>query len=144
MGFTKTFLTGAAEQLVADGLGVWSPTAAYTDDHVGIVLSLVPKSPSQAITLSAYTVDHDPSLPDSVMGLQIRHRGTPDPTVCDDMADKAFDIFHSRHDYTLPSGVAIQQSFERTRVSGGMDDNRRWSMIQNFYFYLAHPAPHRV
>lgn len=143
MSFTKTFLTGVATHMAANGIGVFNPTGIYTPTQNGIVFSLVPQDPPRVITLTAYDVDHDPDQSDTTLGLQVRIRGTEDPTVAEDQADQLFDLFHGAHNYELPSGTTVVQSSSRTRVSGGQDENRRWSTIQNFYFDLWRPSPHR-
>lgn len=144
------FLWGVALLIDANTPAVWRPTGAYSSSEIGIVLHAVPQKPESVVTLSAYSVSDDPSLSDSVLGLQVRaRRGGEDPTPTNDLADALFDLLHGLHDVDLPSpdadpGVRVVQMLRRSQVSGGQDQNKRWSDIQNFYATVHYPSINRT
>lgn len=144
------FLKGVALHLAAHGIGIWGEDAAYSPGQLGIVLDARPQSPADVITLSAYTVDDDPSLSDTTLGLQVWvRRDGQDPRGKNDTADQVFDLLHGAHDFRLPSadgdpGVWVVQCLRRSQVSGGQDENGRWSDIQNFYVDVHYPSRNRT
>jgi hypothetical protein len=144
-GFQTDLLIGHAVLLASAGLGTWSTTGVYTTTQTGIVLGTVPQGPDRVITLSAYGVADDPSLSDSVMGLQVRCRwGGQDPRYVDDLADSIFAYLHGKEAYTLSTGIVVVQCH---RISGpvslGQDENRRWSNVQNFHLTVHRPSTNR-
>lgn len=144
MGFTDDFHTGVAQLLAANSIGVWDPAGAYAADQFGIIIQAVPQAPSSIITLSSYDVDQDPTLADATIGLQVRiRRDGQNPKPSGDWADQVFQLLDARWAYTLSTGIWVTQSYQRSRVTGGQDENHRWSTIQNFYFTVARPSSNR-
>lgn len=145
MGFQTDLLTGLAVHLAGSGIGVWSPTGAYTAGQTGIVLATVPAAPDSIITLTGYGVTDDPSLSDSVQGVQVitRARGG-DPRPTDDLADLIFDRLHGATGLTLSTGVRVVHCLRRSQVSLGQDGNRRWQRSDNYYLTVHRPSLHRV
>jgi hypothetical protein len=143
--FQTNLLTGIAVALQTAALGTWNTTGVYTTAQTGIVLYTMPQGPDRIICLSAYGVGDDPSLSDSVVGVQVRCRwGGHDPRLVDDLADAVFAYLHAKRDWTLSTGVRVVQC---QRVSGpqmmGQDENRRWENVQNFYLTVHRPSTHR-
>lgn len=143
-GFTSTLLAGVAQHLADSGVGVWNPTGIYAATDTAIVIGTLPQEPARAIALMAYGVSDDPTLPNSVIGVQVRCRWDgPDPSPAADLADAVFDILHSMR-RTLPGGVSVTQSF---RSSGplplGQDNNQRWQNSSNYYMTVWRPSPNR-
>ncbi len=141
----RLFLKGVAEHLAAAGVGVWRETGAYQAGETGIVIAARPQEPADVVSLSAYGVDDDPSLSDSVLGLQVwcRRAGAhPGPVA--DTADVVFDLLHGATNVDLPGGLRIVQCVRRSQVGGGQDANGRWSDIQNFYVTVHYPSTHRI
>lgn len=136
-------LTGIAQHLATQSLGIWNPAGMYTADETGIVLDTMPQSPDNVIVLSSYGVSDDPSQATTIVGLQIRSRtaGRDPRTYRRLSADIAFDL-HGRTHLSLSTGLQVTQLLRQSWVSGGLDGNGRWSMIQNFYAWLSVPALH--
>lgn len=144
MGLTEDFHTGVAQLLAANSIGSWNPTGVYTADQFGIVVKALPQAPANVLSLSSYDVDHDPTLADATIGMQIQiRRDGHDPRPADDWADQVFDLLDSRHSYRLETGIWVTQSYQRSRVTGGQDESQRWSTIQNFYFTVSRPSTNR-
>lgn len=145
MGFQTDLLTGLAVHLAANGIGAWSPTGAYTAGQTGIVLATVPASPDSIVTITGYGVSDDPSLSDSVQGVQFITRSAGgDPRPVDDLADSIFDLLHGATGLTLTTGVRVTQCLRRSHVSLGQDGNRRWSRSENFYLNVHRPSLNRI
>jgi len=101
-GYQTNLLTGLAAYIAAAGIGTWDPTTPYGDTETGITLYTMPQKPDRIICLSAYGVSDDPSLSDSVLGVQVRCRwGAEDPRYADDLADAIFDLLHGREQWDV-------------------------------------------
>lgn len=144
MGYTTDLLTGLAQLLAAEGIGVWNTDAAYTDAQTGILLDVMPSTPDNVIVLSGYSVSDDPVHADTTTGVQIRTRtGTPDPRPTDDLADSIFDLLHGAQDLTL-GGVRVQQARRISWTPLGPDQTRRHERADNYYLDTWRPAPNRL
>lgn len=144
--FQTLLLKGLAADLVTASLGTWSETVAYTSGQTGITLRDMPQTPDRIICLSAYGVSDDPSLSDSVLGVQVRCRwGGEDPCPADDLADLIFKRWHGMRAVTLSTGVFIVQCLRNSGpASLGKDDNQRWENSQNFYLTVHRPSTNRT
>jgi hypothetical protein len=144
VSWTEQLLTGVAEHLAAAGVGTWKPSGAYLSSDVRpIVISAVPSSPDEVITLTAYTVDEDPRDSDVIQGLQVRTRAGRDPRGVDDLDDDVFDALHGLTDALL-NGVPLVLAH---RVSGapiGVDGNSRHQRSSNYHLMANRPSPHRT
>lgn len=145
MAYDLDLLTGIARELDTAGIGVWKPETAYADDDVAITLDALPESPGTAIALSAYTLTDDPVEGANVTGLQVRSRAAArdDSRPGRELADAIFLFLHGRWAWTLPTGLHVVQIGRRSHVSGGQDQNGRWSIIQNFHADLHVPQMHQ-
>ncbi len=148
-GFQTNLLTGIAVDLAAAGLSLtWNTSGVYTTAQTGIVLGTVPQAPDRIVTLTAYGVDDDPSLSDSIIGLQVRTRwGGQDPRLVNDLDDSLFAYLHGKEAWTVGSGAAAVVIGLCLRVSGpvslGQDANNRWSLSSNYYLDLWRPSTNR-
>ena len=143
MGYTTDLLTGLAQMLDAEGIGVWQPDGLYAADQVAIVLSVVPQSPDAVIVLSSYSVTDDPIQADSITGVQIRTRSAgQDPRPTDDLADSIFDLLHGAAGLVL-GGIKAQLVYRSSWTPLGEDQNRRHERSDNYYFETYRPAPRR-
>jgi hypothetical protein len=139
-GWTANLLTGLAEHLAANAVGVWRPDGpAYTSTETGILIRAVPQSPDRLVTLAPYVVASPTGLADFTQGVQIRCRGTTDPRVCEDLADTVFDLLDSASGLTL-GGVSVVQMYRQSSTSLGQDGNSRWESSSNFYVEAMRPT----
>lgn len=154
MKATELFLTGWSLHLAANGVGTWRPDdTPYLADEIAIIHGSVPAEPDQVITLTAYGVTDDPSLSDTTLGLQVKTRGARQSIhSAGNISDDIFQLLHAAHDFRLPApapltaadGVWVVQCLRRSAVTGGKDDNQRWSYIQNFYVDVHQPSTNRT
>lgn len=145
MGYQTDLLTGLAQDLAGRGIGVWSPAGSYAAADTAIVLATVPQAPDRVITLTWYAVSDDPTLSDTVSGVQVRCRWAgQDPRPASDLSDLIFDAWHGASGLTLATGVRVVECSRRSAVSLGQDANGRWSTSQNFYLTTHRPSPHRT
>lgn len=142
--FDVDFLEGFARLLGAAGVGTWSATGAYTSGQTALVVGTLPQNPDRVVSLAAYGVDDDPSLSDTVQGLQVTTRwGGQDPREVARLTSRVFDELHGLHDVTLLTGVFVVQCLRRSHTSIGEDSNGRWRTVQNFYCTVHRPSKHR-
>jgi hypothetical protein len=145
MGFTSDLTAGVAQLLAAANVASWSPSAAYASGVTGIVVGKMPPSPDAAVALMTYAVSDDPTLSDSVTGLQVMTRtGGADPTTTNDLSDAIFDQLHGLSGVTLSTGVRVVMCERRSGVSLGQDDLKRWVRSDNYYATCWRPSPHRT
>jgi len=143
-GFQTNLAVGVAELLAGASVATWRPTGAYLAGEVGIFLKKIPQEPDGAVSLTLYPVSDDPSLPDSVLGLQVLTRAAgADPRPVDDLADAIFDVLHGRHDFDLPTGVRVVQALHQGGGTLGQDDLNRWGRSDNYYLTVCRPSLNR-
>lgn len=145
MGYTRDALDGLARLLAAAGVGVYHGTGAYDDTEVGIVVATVPQSPPSVVCLIPYPLTDDPTLTNSVLGLQVRCRGASrDPREVLDLLDAVFDFLQGHPGVAL-SGTARMLLAERTTgVPLGEDSNGRWEAADSYQLTLDRPSAHRI
>lgn len=144
MGFQKDLAVGFAQLLAGAGVGTWKASGVYTTTETGIVLRVLPQSPDRVIVLALYSVDDDPTLSDSVTGLQVTTRwGGADPSPNDDLTDLVFDTLHGLAGVDLATGIRVVQCYRRSATSIGQDGNSRWRTSSNFYIDAHRPSTHR-
>ena len=144
-GFETNLMTGIAQLLATAGLGVWRDTGIYAPTETGIVMDTVPQSPDRVITLTDYVVSDDPTLSDSVIGVQVRTRwGGQDPRPVKDLDGSIFDALHGLEGVTLTGGIHIVSCFRRSGVSMGQDANNRWGRSSNYYATVHRPSTNRT
>jgi hypothetical protein len=144
-GIESLLLTGLAVLLDATGLGSWRPDgSAYIPAEVGVCLDTFPASPDSVITLSDYVVSDDPSVSDSIIGVQVRtRRGGKDPRPVKDLDGAIFDLLHGMPVTTLAGGVKVVSCFRRSGTSLGADANQRWQRSSNYYMTVHRPSQNR-
>src|SRR4051812_8802389 len=120
MSFTGDLLDGVAALLAGGGAGTYRPAGAYQPGETAIVFAAMPQAPDRAIVLSTYTVTDDPSLSDSVIGLQVRCRGGADPHDVEAIAGAVFDQLHGRTAYQA-GAVRVVQSLRQSGAPLGRD-----------------------
>lgn len=144
MGHQSDLAVGIAQLLAAAGAGTWKAAGAYTASETGIYLRVLPASPDRAIVLAAYPVADDPTLSDSVTGLQVTTRWEgANPTGNDDLADLVFDALQNLPRTELTTGLVVTDCYRRSGSSLGQDSNQRWRTAQNFYVTAHRPSTHR-
>lgn len=146
MGFSTDLLTGLAQLLEDKSIGAWRPDGTpYAAGETPIILGDVPQAPDRVITLTAYVVDDDPSLSDSVLGVQARYRTTGrEQRATDDLADDVFDAWHGLHDVVLSTGVHVVELLRRSGAPLGKDASNRWSRSDNYYATVHRPSANRT
>lgn len=143
-GWTSKLLTGLAQYLAANAVGVWRPTGVYAAGETGILLRAIPQSPDRIIALAAYPVAAGyVGLADTTVGVQHRLRGGTDPRDCDDLADAIYDLLDSATNLVF-GGVHVVQMYRQSYVSLGADGNGRWERSENYYLDAMRPTAHRT
>ena len=143
-GFESDLLTGVAQLIAGANLGTWRDSGIYTAAETGIVFDVIPVSPDNIVTLTDYAVSDDPTLSDSVIGVQVRTRlGGQDPRPVKDLDGAIFNVLHGLESVTLTGGVHIVSMVRRSGASLGQDANNRWMRSSNYYATVWRPSANR-
>lgn len=146
-GIESDLLTGVAVYLAAGGIeATWNTTGAYTALQTGIVLGNIPQAPDRVITMTAYGFSDDPSLSDSVLGLQVRSRAeSADKRRVDDLDGAVFNLLHGKTAWTLSTGVYVVQCLRSSGpASLGQDASQRWQVSSNYSVMVHRPSANRT
>lgn len=144
MSFTSDLMTGICEAVAAIG----APTVryeyktgsdVYSDGAAGIAWEVAPDL-QNTITVNDYPVDDDPSLSESVVGVQFVVAG--DLAFVKLAVDDIFDLFHGSWSITL-DGVKVVMAVRRSGAALGQDESGRVSRSENYYFTVHRPSPNR-
>lgn len=145
MGYTRDALHGLATLLASSTTFVYRDTGAYAATETGIVIGTVPQGPPAVVCLIPYPLTDDPTLSDSVMGLQIRFRvGTHDPRDVTDLADEAFDALHGHPAVNLSTTARLLIAERISGVPLGEDANGHPEWSDNYQLTLHRPSAHRA
>lgn len=144
-GFESDLLEGIADLIAQAGIATWSPNAVYAAGQTGIVIDKVAQSPDRLVILSDYPVSDDPTLSDSVVGVQVRTRWAgQDPRPVKDLSGSIFDLLHGMPARTLSTGVRVTWCRRNSGASLGQDDSDRWARSDNYYFGVHRPSSNRI
>ena len=145
-GFSTLLIKGIAQLLATASVGTWrSDGTAYQATETAIFLKQIAEQPDSAIAISTYPGTDDPTLSDSVLGIQILTRAAGESsTPVDDLADSIFTQLHGLHDITLTTGIRVNQALRRSWASLGQDTDLRWMRSDNYYFTLWRPSLNRL
>lgn len=145
MSFTADILTGLAQYLEDGGVGTYLVTGAYpAGTDTPIFLGDMPAIPDRLIVLTAYPVDDDPALSDSVIAVQARTRGASGSAQSvDDLDDAVFARLHGARGIAA-GDVHIVQVLRRSGAPMGVDGNRRHGRTSNYYVTAHRPSTHRI
>jgi hypothetical protein len=139
-----TWLDGLAAHLAAvPGLGLtWSPDAPYAPEAVALALEHVPPTPAQVVVLTGYEGDEaDSALPYDTPRLQVRVRGTTDPSVSRARCQQLYDHLHGLGPVQLPGGTWLQLVIGRGSGPAymGADEQGRHEHVANFDVDIYNP-----
>lgn len=145
MGYTRDALHGLATLLDGATSLTYRDTGAYTSAETGIVIGTVPQNPPSLVALIPYPLTDDPTLSDSVMGLQVRCRvGTHDPRDVTDLADEVFDALHGHPAVDLSATARLLFAERVSGVPLGEDGSGFPEWSDSYQLTLHRPSAHRV
>lgn len=123
-------------------LGKWG-TFGLAD--TGIVDGGLPATPDNVYALASYSLTDDPTLSDSMIGLQVTARAKgQDPRPTGRMTARVYDQLHGLTNVLLPGGVYVVQCYRRSWTGLGQDENNRWREVSNFYVTVHRPSKYRT
>jgi hypothetical protein len=143
MSWTGDLMAGLGQFLNDEGVGIWRSSGVYTANEVGIVLDVVPSSPSQVITLTPYMSTDAVGLSDSELSVQVRVRGTADPRTAYALDDAAFEAMQNLP-RTVLNGVTVVGAWRTSSAYLGADSNQRHERSSNYRLLVHRPSPHRI
>lgn len=119
----------------------------YEDDGGTIFLAALPSTPDRCIAVARYAGgESDSRLPYDEVNLQVRVRGTADPTTAEGAAQDVYDDLHGLGMLTLPGGTWLQLAVgnQGGPIYIGRDQNGRHEFTVNLRAEVRRPTPHRV
>jgi hypothetical protein len=142
-----TALGELAAFLAARGLGSYDSTGAAQTADWSIWPDRMPPTPDKAIGLFQQPggADPDSANPWHDIRIQVRVRGTADPTVSRARAELIYSALHGLGPVELPGGMWLQLATAITAgVSGlGPDVNDRHEHVALFEITVIEPTDHR-
>lgn len=136
-----------------DGLGQFLAAAdlvTYVPDGTGgdLFMEAMPATPDECVVLTLYGGPQ----PDSLLGydspnLQVRVRGpkTSDPRVSRHRANALYSVLHGLGPVTLADGTYLLScNAIQTVTSMGLDDQRRFEHVTNYYLEVRAITANRV
>lgn len=139
MGATRDLLTGLAQMIHDNGIGVYNPTGVYSPAQTGIIFKNVPTTPDRVIVLTAVPLTDMTMIPVGKMLVQVRTRGIPnDPLDTDDLGDAVFDLLQGLMNLTL-GATHIIQCLRNSSVPMGQDSSKRWERVDHMYMDIDYP-----
>lgn len=117
------------------------PDHVYDDDQIGIYMDTAPELRTTTVTLAEYSVSDDPSLSDSVVGIQVSI-WSPDRDTIKSISSDLFNQFHGL--WSTKLGVVSLVSCERSSGTNvGQDSQERPGRTENYYATVHRPSPNR-
>lgn len=145
MSWTNDLLVGVAQLLADAGVGVWLAEGAYPPGTATIIkVSDVGGDSPGLITLTPYAVSDDPTMSDSVQGLQVRSRGDRRSFTADDLDDAVFDVLQGAGPLILSTGIRVEVVQRRGGTPLPLDEQGRHQRSSNYYLSCYRPSPHRT
>lgn len=138
---TRDLTVAAAEDLAAQGVGVWNEAGMFGPGETGITTKAVPATPDRIVALTPYTVA-DEVLGHRVQGMQVRTRGAAaDPLDVDDLDDAVYQAWHGREGVVF-GGVPVHLIYRASHGTLGVDGDYRTENVSNYYLLIDAPTPH--
>lgn len=134
MSSTRDILDGLARMLDAAAVVTYRPDGtAYLAGETALTFKDLPDAPDRVIALAPFNANSD--QPEITLGnqkIQVRGRGTADPSDVDDLLDDAFQVLHGAADLWFGS-VHVVQILRDNTIPLGMDEqSRRWQRADNY------------
>lgn len=131
-----------AEINTEDGIGVYhADGTVYGSTDTAIFFKNLPPKPDRAIVLSPFGYTNDqPEITYGQRRLQLRFRGTADPTDVDDLADAAFAILHGLTELWFGDVHVVQILRENSIPLGQDEQDQRWQRADNYVLDIDDPS----
>jgi hypothetical protein len=125
-------LDGIAKLIQAAGLATYNTNGVYQATDTGIYVKAVNPSPDRIITMTAYQVTDDPTMPEARLGVQLRFRGLQDPRDVDELGDSVYGILQGLTGVQFNS-VFAEQVLRQSSITLGQDAAKRWERADAYY-----------
>jgi hypothetical protein len=125
-------LDGIAKFIQSAGLATYNTNGVYQATDTGIYVKAVNPSPDRIITMTAYQVSDDPTMPEARLGVQLRFRGLQDPRDVDELGDSVYGILQGLTGVQFNS-VFAEQILRQSSITLGQDAAKRWERADAYY-----------
>ena len=138
-----SLVEGLATLLTAKGLVSFDPTGLESD----IFMDDMPSAPDQAVSLTVNGgSESDSLLPYDEPRVQVRVRGTADPRVSRDRAEKIRGALHGLSDRLLPGGIylVLAVAVQPSATSIGQDNLHRHEHVFDLRCEILNSSENRL
>ena len=132
---------------LAEGVATLLTTAGIADKTgaspslPAIHLGPMRDQPDKVVALFPYTVTHDTSFEDTVVGLQVKVRAPGYPTVATGIADQIFNALQNARNLTV-NGIPVERVEWSSGLTPDISDER--AVTTDTYFFHTHkPTTYR-
>jgi hypothetical protein len=124
---TTLLLTGIAQLLDLQHVGVYRLDEALGPDDTAIILKTMPDSPDRCIVLNYLPMNAIPDQAHNSGLLQVACRGKPGiPLDSDELADACDEWLNGLTQHALGTDCTLNQCYLRNAVNLGQDEAQRW------------------
>jgi len=138
LNIQNDLLDGIAALIQSASLATYNTNGVYTADQTGIFFKAVNPTPDRIITMTAYQVSDNPTMPEARLGVQLRYRGTQDPRDVDELGDAVYGILHGLTGVQF-NGVFAEQVLRQSSITLGQDSSKRWERADAYYIDVGVP-----
>jgi hypothetical protein len=118
---------------------------AYSTDGGDIFIEAMPTGPDEAIAVTEYPGgEPDSRIPFDEAKVQIRCRGTADPSVSRTKANAIYADLQGLTRATLPGGTRLMLAVATPPAPMGRDQNGRYEYVVNVRAQIGRPTTHRA
>lgn len=125
-------LDGIAQMIAAAGIAAYNKSGVYAASDTGIFFKVVNPTPDRIVTLTAYQVSDNTTMPETRFGVQVRVRGLQDPRDVDELGDSIFTLLHGLTGVQFGS-VTAEQVLRQSSITLGQDASKRWERADAYY-----------
>lgn len=142
MSPTSDLLNGVAQMLATAGVATYHADGSpYASTDTAVWFKDLPPTPDRAVVISPWGYgDDQPVITYGRRMLQLKFRGTSDPTDVDSLADAAFAALHGATNLTFGT-LHVVQILRVNSIPLGMDEqSRRWMRSDNYALDVDDPV----
>lgn len=120
----------------------YDPTHVYPEGVLGISIDRYPADADASVTLAEYTVDDDPAMSESTVGVQVSI-WSRDRRQVKAITSDLFNLLHGLTHARL-GAVTLVMARRSSGTNVGQDSNERQGRMENYYLTVHRPSPNRT
>jgi hypothetical protein len=120
----------------------YDPSVTAPAGALVVTLDRYPQGRDASVTISEYSVDDDPSLSDSTVGVQVAI-WSKDRRQVKAITSDLFNLLHGRT-HGMLGVVTLVMARRSSGTNVGQDSAERQGRTENYYLTVHRPSPHRT